>query len=230
MSARGGWYAMQAKANPDLFRVIYDFNRRPQHWVHPSIIETLPHASVVKALATTNHGAPHVATWLLRELKLDQDEACWDFEQPRCRIALLGSGTLYRLACYAGAASCWPGVAATIGREQLREVKGALGGEAHVFALRRGRMVVPENDTVPATGTTSLAAHALEAGWQMVATAAHDARPAVERRFALKLPADVAQAIAGKVPTAPDACEKAWQRLRKITPEVLTEGELKCFS
>ena len=230
MSTRGGWYAAQAKANPDLFRVIYDFNRRPQHWVHPSVIESLPHAPVVKALATTNYGAAHVSAWLTRELKLDQDEACWDFEEPRCRIALLSLGTLHRLACYAGAASCWPSVAATVGRDQLREIKATLGEEAHVFALRRGRMVVPESDTAPTTGTTSLAAHALDTGWRMVATAGHDERPAVQRRIALKLPPDVAQSITGKVPAPSEMREKAWQRLRKIAPEVLTEGELKCLS
>jgi len=225
-----GWYATQAKTNPDLFRVIYDFNRRPQHWVHSSFVETLPHAPVLKALATTNHGATHVSAWLMRELKLDQDEACWDFEEPRCRIALLSSDTLHRLARYAGASSCWPGVAATIGRDQLREIKATLGEDAHVFALRRGRMIVPESDTVPINGATSLAAHALDAGWQMVVTAAFDERPAVQRRMALKLPPDVAQSIAAKVSTASDAREKAWSRLRKITSEVLTEGELKCFS
>src|SRR4051794_25069242 len=63
MTNQSLWYAAQAKANPDLFRVVYDFNRRPQSWVHASVLDALPHAAVVKALAaTTNYGAGHVAT------------------------------------------------------------------------------------------------------------------------------------------------------------------------
>src|SRR4051794_35939795 len=116
MSVRGGWYAEQAKVNPDLFRVIYDFNRRPQHWIHPSVVESLPHAPVLHALASTNHGASHVSAWLMRELGLDRDEASWMFEEPRSRLVLLSSSTLRRLASYAGAACCWPRVSTTIGR------------------------------------------------------------------------------------------------------------------
>lgn len=224
------WYAQQAKQNPDLFRVIFDFNRRPQHWVHPEVLSTLPHANIVQALSTTNRGSSHVATWLTRELKLDAAEVCWDFEEPRRRLALLNAGTLRKLACYAGAASCWPRIATTISRDELREIKTAIGEEAHVFALRRGRMIMPEQEALAPSKDQSLADQVLDQGWRMVAAAALDEHPAVQQRFTLKLPPAVAQSLANQSAAALDVRTKAWQRLRKISPEVLTEGETKCFA
>ena len=224
------WYAKQAKLNPDLFRVIFDFNMRPQYWVHPQVINSLPHCTVVQALANTTRGSAHLSAWLSRELRLGNGEACWDFEEPRRRLALLGCATLNKFASYAGAAACWPRIAATIGREDLKEIKAALGDEAHVFALRRGRMIVPEKETSPPAGAVPLGEHALDVGWRMLATAVIDDKADVRKRFVLKMPPTVARALAGADPAPAEARDKAWQRLRKISPEVLTEGESQCFA
>lgn len=228
MNTRGGWYAAQSKANPDLFRVIFDFNRRPQHWVHSSVIEGLPHAPVVQALATCVHGAGHLSAWLLQELSLLEHEPCWDFEDPRRRLALLSPATLARLARHCGAALAWPRIASVIGRAEIQELKAALGEDAHAFALRRGRMIVPENEAVLPEAGDSLTAHALHSGWRLILTAIDDESAAVRRRMELKLPPDLPAMNLGTV--ALELRDRAWQRIRRISPQVLTEGELKCFA
>lgn len=224
------WYAQQAKQNPDLFRVIFDFNRRPQHWVHPDVLSTLGHGNVMQALSSTNHGSKHLAQWLERELNLDPASVCWDFQEPRRRLALLSSSTLHKLARYAGAAACWPLIAVTISRDDLREIKTAIGEEAHVFALRRGRMIVPEQEAVAPSKNQSLADHVLNLGWRMIAAAALDEEPAIQQRLTLKLPVDVAHTFHHHTAVEPDVRAKTWQRLCKISPEFLTEGETKCFA
>lgn len=232
MSTRGGWYAAQAKANPDLFRVIFDFNRRPQHWVHSEVMNSLPHAPVINALTGSRHGSSHLAQWLDRELGLGGSSTCWDFSEARLRLALLGFSTLNRLARYAGAAACWPRVAATISKQEIRELKSALGEKAHVFALRRGRMIVPEHDTVPVPDSTSLGAHAIETGWRTIAAAMQTEHADLLRRFELKLLPEAARIVKAALAERSDSSSKgsAWNRLRKISPEVLSEGELKCFA
>lgn len=228
MTTHGGWYAGQAKQNPDLFRAVFDFNRRPQHWVHPAVLQTLPHAEVVTSLAGSYHGAGHLAGWLLRQLKLADIEACWDFEEPRRRLFLLSHATLERLARFCGATLHWPRIAAAIGRAEIAEIKGTLGEDAHSFALRRGRMLVPETETAPPTTGISTAQQCLQTGWQLIATALTGDEDAMRRRWWLKLP----PGAAGTLPTTaqPELRERAWQRVRRISPHVLTEGELKCFA
>lgn len=228
MSTRGGWYAEQSRSNPDLFRVIFDYNRRPQHWVHGSVLEAIPHLPVVKALAASRHGSGHLAAWLLQELKLLDHTPCWDFEDPRRRLHLLSSETLARLARFCGAALTWPKITSIISKAELQEVKAGLGEDAHAFALRRGRMVVAEKDTLLPDRSQPLVDHAIQVGWALVQTAALDDNPALKRRFELKLPPGKAQPVAQGFNA--EQRESAWLRVRKITPEVLTEGEQKCFA
>lgn len=228
MTTRGGWYAGQAKQNPDLFRAVFDFNRRPQHWVHPAVLQRLPHAEVVTALAGSYHGAGHLAGWLLKQLDLASVEACWDFEEPRRRLFLLSHATLEKLASFCGATLHWPRIAGAIGRAEIQDIKGTLGEDAHSFALRRGRMLVPEAETAPVTSGVPLSQQSLQTGWQLLATALADEDETVRRRWWLKLPPGAADAL----PTTaqPETRERAWQRVRRISPHVLTEGELKCFA
>ncbi len=222
------WYAQQAKANPDLFRVVFDFNRHPQFWVHPEVMERLPEATVVKALAGVTHGTSHLASWMCRTLELDAHEPVWDFEEPRRRLNLLAPETLAKIARFAAAALSWPRIASVIGKVQIQEIKGTFGEDAHSFALRRARFIVPESDAVLPESDKSLYDHAMELGWNLLTSAACDEADPIQQRFMLKLPVAIAEKTLLRVPQ--DVRERAWNRIRKISTEVLTEGETKCFA
>jgi len=228
MSASGHWYVSQAKSNPDLFRVIFDFNRRPQHWLHPEVVDQLPEAKVVQALSQSSYGHSHLASWLTRVFELEASEAVWDFQETRRRLTLLSPATLSQLACFTGAALSWPRLAAIIGKQQIQSLKATLGERAHAFALRRARMIVPENETILPTQGINLTDHVLNLGWQMVIHAAYDEEKAIRKRFALKLPLAVQEKAHGA--TAPELRDRAWSRVRQISREVLTQGEMKCFA
>ncbi len=228
MSTPGGWYAAQSKKNPDLFRVIFDFNRRPQNWVHAEVLGALPHAKVVTALSGSYHGSAHLAEWVTKELGLESAEPCWDFEDKWQRLALLSTETLGRLARFCGAALSWPKISSIIGKVEMQEVKAALGDDAHAFALRRGRLLVSAEEAVLPEGQDPLAPHTLEVGWRLVMTAMGEVTEPLRQRFELKMPPGLPKMNLG--PVAPELRERAWQRVSKVTPEVLTEGELKCFA
>ncbi|MDH4454806.1 MAG: SctK family type III secretion system sorting platform protein [Verrucomicrobiota bacterium] len=228
MSTPGGWYAQQAKANPDLFRVVFDFNHRPQYWVHPEVMDRLPEAAVVKALAGATHGTAHLASWMRRILELDAHEPVWDFEEPRRRLNLLAPETLAKIARFAAAALSWPRLASVIGKVQIQEIKSTFGEDAHSFALRRARFIVPETDAILPESDKPLYDNALELGWNLLTSAACDESDPIQQRFVLKLPTAVAEKTLLRVQQ--DVREHAWNRIRKISAEVLTEGETKCFA
>ncbi|GEP43729.1 SctK family type III secretion system sorting platform protein [Brevifollis gellanilyticus] len=228
MSTPGGWYAQQAKANPDLFRVVFDFNSRPQYWVHPEVMDRLPDAKVVKALAGATHGSAHLAKWLRNILDLNAHEPVWDFEEPRRRLNLLAPETLAKLARFAAAALSWPRIASVIGKVQMQEIKSTFGEDAHSFALRRARFIIPESDAVLPESDKPLYDNAMELGWNLLTSAACDEADPIQQRFVLKLPMAVAERTLRRVPQ--DIRERAWNRIRKISTEVLTEGETKCFA
>ncbi len=228
MSTRAGWYAEQSKQNPDLFRAVFDFNRRPQHWLHPEVLQSLPHASVVTALASSYRGAGHLSAWLGQQLGLDELLDCWDFEEPRRRLFLLSHASLERLARFCGATLHWPRIAAMIGRAEIREIKGSLGDDAYTFALRRGRMLLPENEAAPLTSGAPLAAQSLRNGWCLLAAALDGEDEHITRRWRLKLPPADRENLSR--PAESGTRERAWQRVRQISPHVLTEGEWKCFA
>jgi len=226
MNSSNDWYVLQSKENPDLFRVIFDFNQRPQHWVHPQTLQGLPHSSVVRYLIESTHGGRFLAAWLAKECRLDQAGCCWDFKEPRRRLALLGADSLERLACFSGAALVWPRIAAVIAKTEIQQLKQALGEEAHRFALRRAQLIVPQETALALEEGQMLHEQALGAGWNLLLDAMADDDLAVSQRIRLKLPPS-----APALPTTNGERQAlAWKRLRKIAPDVLTEGELKCFA
>jgi|GEM_PF-1735514 len=228
MSTRGGWYASQAKTNPDLFRVIFDFNHRPQFWLHPEVLARFPEAAVIRVLATGTHGHHHLASWLTRALHLDACDPVWDFQEPRLRVALLSPETLTRLARYTGVALCWPRIASIIGRQQIQEIKASLGEDAYAFSLRRARFIVPENEVILPNQETSITDHVMDVGWNVLASSTGDESDAIRERLSLKLPLQVAKKVRWRV--TPELREQAWSRVRQISREVLTAGESKCFA
>lgn len=228
MKPRSGWYVQQAKANPDLFRGVYDFNCRPQFWLNSAVVEDLPHAIVVRALAGAAHGGRHLSAWLHKTLGLDAQEAVWDFQEPRRRLALLSPESLQRLARFAGSALCWPRLSSIIGRAEIQEIKAAIGEDAYSFALRRARLLVAQNEALVPQAGEPLVPQVIEAGWNLLATAASDDAGSVQQRLMLKLPPAVAKKTVR--PVDPELRTRAWSLIRKISPAVFTEGEFKCFA
>ena len=226
LAASYSWYPAQAKANPDLFRAIFDFNCSPQFWLHERVHSSLPHQPVIQALSDSRYGARHLSRWLIQELHLVAQH--WHFEEIRLRLYLLSVGTLYRLARYCAAALTWPRIAAVIGRVEIHELKAMLGEDAHAFAMRRARFIVPQQETVSPVAGQSLGAFALSQGWGMLLRAAMHDSEALSRRLALKLPTDALDLLPDTV--SDEQRHLDWTRVQKISKEVLTEGELKCFA
>lgn len=220
------WYGNLSKENPDLLRVIHDFNQRPQYWVHPTVLSEVPFAEVVSHL--TRHGRHQASSWVNRQLGLHEKETFWDFEDPRKRIALLSHATLEKLARYCGAAQRWSRIASIIGKVQNQEIKAAIGEDAHAFALRRARQMVSQEEASQKLEGRTLVEEILHLGWNTVTAALSGEPDSLLSRFILKLPTDALKSEMDEVPV--EVRDSAWQRISRINKEVLTDGELKCFA
>ena len=129
---------------------------------------------------------------------------------------------------WSGAAWRWSRIAVIIGRSQIVELKKAIGEQAHVFALRRGRLVIDQKSASESIPDRTLVEEIHELGWITVLTALGGECAALLDRFVLKLPEDVPQFdFFGVNARTRDA---AWQRVRKVLGEVLSKGEMKCFA
>jgi hypothetical protein len=223
------WSASLIRTNPDLFRLIHDFNYRPSHWIHPARAAALPHAAVSTALLQRGQALPQLNRWIAGRLSMQMREtAFWDFTDPRQRLALLSHETLAKIALFCGAAWRWSRIAVIIGRSQIVELKKAIGEQAHVFALRRGRLVIDQKSAFESMPDRTLVQEIHELGWITVLTALGGECAGLLDRFVLKLPEDVPQFdFFGVNARTRDA---AWQRVRKVLGEVLSKGEMKCFA
>lgn len=223
------WYAELAVRQPDLFRMIGDFNTKPQHWAHPERLAALPHGDVLAILDTSVTGQRHAARWVTGQLGLSQVPAWWDFTPARRRLILINWLTLEKLACYCGAAIHASKIAATIARAQTIELKSAIGAAAHAFALRRGRLVnVPDLPQLQAPGGAGLGRQVLDSGWAAVLGLLSDEPAELLRRFWVKLPPAMAQDRMPKL--AAEECEQVWNFVRRVGREVFSKEEEACFA
>jgi hypothetical protein len=223
------WYAELASRQPDLFRLIGDFQGKPQHWAHPDRMATLPHGDVLAFLANSPAGQKHASRWATTQLGLDHVPAWWDFTPPRRRLVLMSWMTLEQLACYCGAAIHAAKIATIIARAQTLELKAAIGASAHAFALRRGRtMSVPALPQLTAKREGSLGQQVLASGWATVLGMLSDEPSELMRRFWIKLPLALQRDLAPKLAT--EECDQVWTFVRKIGNEVFTQEEMACFA
>lgn len=222
------WATKLVTGNPELFRLVHDFNLRPANWVETSRLSELPNAAVANGLLQNGHGYAEVHAWAATALKLDQQPACWDFAEPRRRIALLGHETLQRLAIFCGSALCWNRISTIIGKSQIAELKGAIGEHAYAFALRRGRMVVPQPLPTPVGDNSTLNELIHTQGWRLLLGTMAGEAAAIMSRVSLKLPRHID--VPDEAANPPEGRDSAWSRVRKILPEVLNREELRCFA
>ena len=223
------WYATLAQSNPDLFRLIHDFNTRPQHWVPPQRLSALPNANVVGYLSKAGHSRALLGKWVFNQLGVDPDKASWEFTEPRSRLALLSWEALEALARFSGAALRWSEIKSIIGKEDIQRLKARLGGDAHLFALQRGPFLrSAANLKTLGKNAPPLPDQAWLDGWGMVAKAlAGEPLPTIER-FLLKVPKEFRDVYSDNLPV--EVRDGAWGFIRRVAQEVLPELELRCFA
>lgn len=228
-SDSSAWAVALLQKNPDLFRLIYDFNNRPSLWIHPQRLEQMPHFNVIKNLnqssAATRAG---LEQWAVRHFQLTNTTVCWEFKEARQRLALLQHDSLAKLALYCGAALRWSRISMIIAKSQIAELKGHIGEHAHAFALRRGRQVVEQQEASQSLPYYSLNQEIHFLGWTTLLSCMGGESESLLSRMQLKLPDKTPQPAYAEIKEAER--ESAWKKVQKILGEVLTREEMRCFA
>ena len=173
---------------PQLLAMIVRFHLVSPDFVHPGRAPDWLMAEVVREAAGTRRGWRRLCKELCQWANLAGDGFV-DFRPVYRRFALLDFASLDRLVSLAGAVRLGRRLAKIVRRDELREIKNAIGHEAFEFARQRAGFVADELaiDSLPAEVNPEVVK---QLGWEQVAGcfSGDDAR--LTDRLLLKLPPD----------------------------------------
>jgi hypothetical protein len=219
------WLTQIAKTQPDLFRSIYDFNLRPQFWVHPSRLTSVPASAYCQKLSGIGRSEPMISRSLRGHFGLDQI-LWWDFRANYLRLALLAPERLNLLAAYCGAVIHRTMLTQLISRADRLRAKELLGPGPIEYAIRRGQLLL-SGDLRALTEKEGDLTQVVTTGWKLLAQILSGEAEGVRVRFHLKQdPSSLVSAETGRT-TGP---ELGWQLAWRISQEVLNPKEIQCLA
>jgi len=234
------WLTGTIKAQPDLFRLINEFNQHPQNWVHPEVFEKVPENRLMHFLAGTLSGRDISSRWVSSHLNLSDENRFWDFEDEKKRLALLSWERLDQLARATGATLNASKILTLISKQEIRDLKNEVGLDAYEFSLRRGAHLKisdamkefaeqwREHETSEMPERT-LGKESTRLGWSVVRTSLGDGPKPLWQRFNLKIPPEFQDPLIGDSPVEENAV-KCWEFVRVVAHKLLPKLELRCFS
>jgi len=213
------WLASIGRQRPDLYHAIYDFNLRPQFWVHPVRLEVLPDWKRLMALPPSTTTSLAIGKFVAEALGIPSQTE-WDFQPIRRRVALLPADSLRQLAHFTGATLLWKRLTSIISGRELQEIHRQIGQTAHAFAVRRGRALFPN----PTTGSAPPHDSPREAGWNALSALFSNDHHGFQQRFSLRLPPDLEPGSPQNLD--PNELESL---LLRIAKESLPSHPLQCY-
>ncbi|MFN3785510.1 MAG: SctK family type III secretion system sorting platform protein [Thiothrix sp.] len=115
-----------------LSQAIWRVNFRPDSYVHPSWLATMPEGKVMQQLQAKGHDAGRLVQHMMQRLGL-QDSVFFDFTKPLARLALWRGQELQQLILYLGAVFHTQLVRRIVTREGLTQLQSVLGEELFRF-------------------------------------------------------------------------------------------------
>ncbi len=221
------WFHTLARSNPELHRLVYDFNHYPHRWARTEWLDDCAtSAPAISMLEQSPRGRARLGRHYCGALGLK--EHFWDFEATHRRLALLPHTTLAQLGLYVGAALHWMSLARCVTQAQHRATIGQIGHGAYAYGLRRGRSLLGASGLgSPSLPCADDHANLPGAGWKILAACMHNESPAVFRRFRLKSPRNLDLRNGGELALSPDT---AWAFVQPIITDILPRSDQRCFA
>ena len=179
---------VDAPSNSKLANLVWEFNFRPDHYIHVSWLDQMPDGPIIKKLVGKHRSADRIVQYLLQRFSLEQ-QVFFNFSNALTRIALWSSEDLERLVLYTGAAFYVKRVQKIVVREEVQHLQEQLGTDLFNFLQRRAALVkgnLPLELRLP----ESLDPHhsLIVAGILCLNQALQDYPIALRKRLMLKLP------------------------------------------
>jgi hypothetical protein len=239
------WMVAQAREHPDLLRLVHEFNRLPQNWVHQEYLDGIPHVNIVRFLAGSPGGQVTASSWIDRHLGLSEVAAYWDFEEERKRLALLDFESLAKIASCLGSGLKSKEIAMLIGRVEIMHFIDAIGRDAHEFALRGGvqNRISPQVSEMVAkwetlagegsreglgAGDSDLGGRVEKLGWGVLRSVLAEEPAPLWRRFNLKIPSKFHDP-AFEASVGEELRIACWDLVKFVARKLLPPTQLRCF-
>lgn len=124
-----------------LFELISEFNFDVAEYIHPSHLEGIIDRDLLDLISKDRNAFKHITKILLRHFDLE-DNICFNFEDPRRRLALINEVTLQKLYFYVGAALLHERITHIISKDELGKLKESLGKNVYFFAIKRAPFLI----------------------------------------------------------------------------------------
>lgn len=239
------WMVAKTREHPDLLRLVHEFNRLPQNWVHPEYLGLVPHGDVIRFLAGTPGGQGTASRWIDNQLGLSEVAVYWDFEERRKRLALLDFESLAKIACCLGSGLKSREISRLIGKVEIMRLIDAIGRDAHEFALRGGiqsRIPSQVSEMVARWevaadegsseghegGDSDLGCRVEKLGWGVVRSVLVGEPVPLWRRFNLKIPSRF-QDSAFEADAREGLGSTCWDLVKTVARKLLSPTQLRCF-
>jgi hypothetical protein len=200
------------KSGNGLFGLIHRFNNRPAAYAHPSWLDAWVPAELFRVLRRTRRGADRLSRMLLEQNGLCHD-ACYDFNPPQWRFALLPVEVIQDLTFYCGLAFQHRRIAGMVDKTVLSHLKESIGEQAYAFAVRRAPLLIGPKRGIDLQwdGSSDFGMFARRYGAVYFLSHFRDSSRAIAGRLAFKF----SRVIAGTVVERPPE-SSGWQLFKRI--------------
>ncbi|MEZ5479335.1 MAG: SctK family type III secretion system sorting platform protein, partial [Thiolinea sp.] len=128
--------ASDAAPNQKLSNLVWEFNFRPDHYIHDSWFEQMPDGPLIRKLVGCHRSADRIVQHLLQRLGLE-NQVFFNFSNSLTRIALWKGPELEKLILYTGAVFYHAKIQKVVTREDVHRIRDELGEELFQFMQSR---------------------------------------------------------------------------------------------
>ena len=124
----------------ELSQAVWCFNFRPDSYLHPSWLTTMPDGQVMLALFGQKRGESRLVQHMMQRLGL-HDSVFFDFSKPLSRLALWRGQELEQLILCLGAVFHFQVLRRVVIRDDLLKVQQVLGDDLYRFLQQRAPLL-----------------------------------------------------------------------------------------
>ncbi|MCK5895595.1 MAG: SctK family type III secretion system sorting platform protein [Cocleimonas sp.] len=120
----------------DLSYPVWEFNYKPERYIHKSWLHSLPNGELVDKLMGEGRDTERLSNFLISQLGFD-GKFFFDFSNISSQVALWSARDLKKLVMYTGLCCHYKDIQRLILREKVLEVRSHFGDEMYAFAMKR---------------------------------------------------------------------------------------------
>lgn len=128
--------AAESVNSKKLSDLVWEFNFRPDHYIHDSWLEQMPDGPLIKKLVGCHRGADRIVQYLMQRLGLE-GEVFFNFSNSLARIGLWSGADLERLIMHMGVVFYHSRIQKVVTRDEVLQIREQMGDELFSFMQSR---------------------------------------------------------------------------------------------